>query len=189
MVKLVSFLVFSAAFIWSWFLFHSKSNVGVNIHAGIQSKLAVIIEDAIHNARPNAYNFQMTTLYTKNIEENKISAYFSYRFSEKLEERESSDQTVKGEAVLNRAASEIPDEQKWIIQSVKTDDMAIEFKEGSVIKSGGESAAVEEAPAIETKKPEAVKAVAPDAPPVTAPGTAPVTTPDHTPAPEEKKTE
>lgn len=136
MAKLVSFFLFTAAFIWSWFLFHSQSNVGIGVHAGIQSKLAVIIEDAIHKARPNAYNFQMITLYTKNLEENKISAYFTYRYSEKMEEKESSDQTIKGEAILNRAASEIPDEQKWVIQSVKTDNTAIEFRDGSVIKSG-----------------------------------------------------
>ncbi len=165
MVKLVSFLVFTAAFIWSWCLFHSKSNVGIGIHAGIQSKLAVIIEDAIHKARPNAYNFQIITLYTKNVEENKISAFFTYRYSEKMEERESTDQTVKGEAVLNRAASEIPDEQKWIIQSVKTDDTAIEFRDGSVIKSGDVAAEDATAPALST------------------------TTPSQAPPAEEKKTE
>lgn len=183
MVKLVSFLVFAAAFIWSWCLFHSKSNVGIGVHAGIQSKLAVIIEDAIHKARPNAYNFQIITLYTKNMEENKISAYFTYRYSEKMEEKESTDQTIKGEAVLNRAASEIPDEQKWVIQSVKTEDTTIEFRDGSVIKSGDVSA--EEAPA-EGAAPEGTKPAAGSGAAHAAPAPAPA--PSAPPA-EEKKTE
>lgn len=174
MAKLVSFFLFTAAFIWSWFLFHSKSNVGIGVHAGIQSKLAVIIEDAIHKARPNAYNFQMITLYTKNLEENKISAYFTYRYSEKMEEKESSDQTVKGEAILNRAASEIPDEQKWVIQSVKTDNTAIEFRDGSVIKSSDGSA---EGAATTPDVSESHE------------GTAPAAAPAPTAPAEEKKTE
>lgn len=184
MVKLVSFLVFTAAFIWSWFLFHSKSGVGIGVHAGIQSKLAVIIEEAIQKARPNAYNFQIITLYTKNVEENKISAYFTYRYSEKLEEKESSDQTVKGEAILNRAASEIPDEQKWIIQSVKTDQMNIEFRDGSVISSGEEPVgdAATENPAPEGTAP--AKPAAKSASATPAPTPAPAAPPA-----EEKKTE
>jgi hypothetical protein len=190
MVKLVSFLVFTVAFIWSWFLFHSKSNVGIGIHAGIQSKLAVIIEDAIHKARPNAYNFQMITLYTKNVEENKISAYFTYRYSEKLEEKEHSDQTVKGEAVLNRAASEIPDEQKWVIQSVKTDDQTIEFRDGSVISSGDVSG--EDTDAAATAPEGTAPAAAGNAPGSKAAATstpAPAAQPANAPATEEKKTE
>lgn len=193
MVKLVSFLVFTVAFIWSWFLFHSKSNVGIGIHAGIQSKLAVIIEDAIHKARPNAYNFQMITLYTKNVEENKISAYFTYRYSEKLEEKEHSDQTVKGEAVLNRAASEIPDEQKWVIQSVKTDDQTIEFRDGSVISSGDVSG--EDTDAAATAPEGTAPAAAGNAPgskaaaSAPAPAPVPAAQPANAPATEEKKTE
>jgi hypothetical protein len=152
MMKLASFLVFTAAFIWSWCLFHSKSPVDVSVHAGIQSKLAVMIEEAIHKARPNAFDFQMVTLYTKNLEDNKISAYFTYRYSEALEEKEKSDQVVKGEAILNRMLSENPDEQKWVVQSVKTDNSAIEFHEGSVINSGGETPG--ETPQDEEKKTE-----------------------------------
>jgi hypothetical protein len=144
MMKLASFLLFTAAFIWSWCLFHSKSPVDVSVHAGIQSKLAVLIEDTIQKARPNAYDFQMITLYTKTVEENKVGAYFTYRYSEKLQDKESSDQVVKGEAILNRTVSESPDEQKWVVQSVKTDNSQIEFHEGSVINSGGEGATPEE---------------------------------------------
>ncbi len=152
MVKLVSFVVFTAAFIWTWFLFQSKTTTGIGVHAGLQSKLALLIEGTIRDARPNAYNFQMVSLYTKNLDENKVGAYFSYRYAEKLEGKESVEQAIKGEAVLNRTASENQDEQKWVVQSVKTDNTEIEFQEGSVIGSGMNA---EEIPAeIEQKKTE-----------------------------------
>ena len=166
MVKLVSFIVFTLGFIWTWFLFHSKSATDIGVHAGIQSKLALMIENTIKTAKPNAYNFQMISLYTKTLDENKISAYFSYRFSEKLENKESADQNIKGEAILNRTVSENRDDQKWVIQSVQTNNSAVEFHEGSVIDSNTADAnastppdatvpAVTTAPADSKAKPEA----------------------------------
>ena len=47
MVKLLSFLIFIVAFVWTWFLFNSRSSLGIDVHAGIQSKLSILIEDTI----------------------------------------------------------------------------------------------------------------------------------------------
>jgi hypothetical protein len=183
MIKLASFIVFTAAFIWSWCLFHSKSPVDISVHAGIQSKLAVMIEDAIHKARPNASDFQMITLYTKNLEDNKISAFFSYRYTETLQEKEQTDQIVKGEAILNRTVSENPEEQKWVVQSVKTDNATIEFHEGSIIKSGGETPQADEKENAEEGSKEPVKNAGKEK------VKAPAKEPAKEPAQEEKKTE
>jgi hypothetical protein len=92
---------------------------------------------------------------------------------------------------LNRAASEIPDEQKWVIQSVKTDDQTIEFRDGSVISTGdvsGEDGADAAATAPEGTAP----AAAGNAPGSKAAATAtpaPAAQPANAPATEEKKTE
>ena len=140
MFKLISFFIFVAAFIWTWSLFTTKNAVGIDVHAGIQSKLAVLIEDVIKKKRPNSSNFQLNQIYTEKLEDNKIKAHFSYNFSDLLEDKESTDQTITGDAILSRSLSEDPNVQKWVIQSVKTDSNSLEFREGLVITSEGKTA-------------------------------------------------
>ena len=135
MFKLISFFIFVAAFIWTWSLLTTKNTVGIDIHAGIQSKLAVLIEDVIKKKRPNSSNFQLNQIYTEKLEENKIKAHFSYNFSDLLEDNETTDQSISGDAILTRGLSEDPNVQKWVIHSVKTDSNSLEFKEGMIITS------------------------------------------------------
>lgn len=135
MMKLVSFFIFVAAFIWTWSLLTTKNTIGIDVHAGIQSKLAVLIEEAIKTKRPNSTNFELTKIYTEKLDDNKVKAYFTYKFKDTLEDLEKAEQTISGQAILNRSLSEDPGVQKWVIQSVKTDSNAIEFKEGLVISS------------------------------------------------------
>ena len=137
MMKLVSFFVFVAAFIWTWSLLTSKSTIGIDVHAGIQSKLAILIQDSIKAKRPNSSNFELNKIYTEKLDDNKIKAYFTYKFIDTLEDQEKSEQIISGQAILNRSLSEDPSVQKWVIQSVKTDSSAIEFKEGLVISPDG----------------------------------------------------
>lgn len=134
MGKLISFVVFVAAFAWTWFLFNSQPKVNVGVHAGLQSKLALLIEETIKTSRPQSYDFKMLSLYTQTVDENKVSAHFSYKYAERsTEDRETTHQTVRGEAILNRSPSENPADEKWVVQSVKSDSSNIEFQEGLVI--------------------------------------------------------
>ena len=134
MGKLISFVVFVAAFAWTWFLFNSQPKVNMGVHAGLQSKLALLIEDTIKTSKPQSYDFKMLNLYTQTIDANKVSAHFSYKYSERsLEDKETSHQTITGEAILNRSPSENPADEKWVVQSVKSDNSNIEFQEGLVI--------------------------------------------------------
>ncbi len=139
MIKLLSFIMFVIALSWTWFLFNSKNSIGVDIHAGIQSKLAILIEDTIKKNKPNSSDFQILQLYTEKIDDNRISAKFSFKYSDTLEENEKTTQTLSGEAILNKGLSENPDVQKWIVQSVKTSSAGLEFEEGLVISSDGKS--------------------------------------------------
>ena len=133
MIKLVSFVVFISAFIWTWILFNTHDKIDSSIHAGIQSKLMILIENAVKASRPNSSDFEIVNIYTKKINDNQISAHFSYKFTEHLEEKENVHQAVAGEAILNRTPSENPSDQKWVVQSVKTDNNTIEFQDGLII--------------------------------------------------------
>lgn len=147
MIKLVSFIVFIAAFVWTWFLFNSHDKISMATHAGIQSKFMILIEESVKAAKPNSSNFEILNIYTEKIDDNQISAHFSYKYMDQLQDKEKVSQTLTGEAVLYRGLSENPKNDKWIIKSIKTDNSNIEFQQGLTI-----SPEAENAPPTEEKK-------------------------------------
>ncbi|MBC7420857.1 MAG: hypothetical protein H7328_09015 [Bdellovibrio sp.] len=154
MVKLLSFVLFVVAFVWTWFLFNSHNAVGIDVHAGIQSKLSILIEDTIKKNRPNSSHFQLVQIYTEKIDDNKMSAKFSFKYDDVLEDKETTNQTMNGEAILTRGLSENPQIQKWVVQSVKSNSSNLEFREGLVITSDGKSEEETKAVPVEEKKTE-----------------------------------
>ncbi len=159
MVKIVSLIVFIAAFVLSWLALNGHSTMGIDVHAGIQSKLALLIEDTIKSKRPESENFKLIKMYTEKIDEQKVLAHFSYEFQDQLAsadttEKEKTTQKISGTAILTKALSEDPMIQKWILQSVKTGTETVDFKDGLVITSDGktiEEPAKEPTPATENK--------------------------------------
>ena len=137
MIKLVSFVVFIAAFIWTWFLFNSQTKINMQTHAGIQSKFMVLIEESIKTSKPGSSNFEILNIYTQKIDDNQISAHFSYKFTDKLEDAEEASQTMSGEAVLQRGLSENPENDTWVVKSVKTGSSNVEFQQGLVVNPEG----------------------------------------------------
>lgn len=139
MVKILSLIIFIAAFVLSWCAFSSKSNLGIDVHAGIQSKLTLLIEDTIKAKRPNSQNFKLIKMYTQKIDDLKVIAYFSYEFEDQIPASEPNSQVenvtqkMSGTALLAKSPSEDPSIQKWIVQSVKTGTEAIDFKDGLTI--------------------------------------------------------
>lgn len=136
MIKLVSLFVFLGAFIWTWFLFNSKDKIDFSVHAGIQSRMMVLIEDAVKKSRPASSEFEILNIYTKKINDNQIAAHFTYKYADQMEDKEKVSQLIAGEAILNRSPSENPADQRWVVQSVKTDTNTIEFQDGLIVSSG-----------------------------------------------------
>lgn len=160
MVKILSLLIFITAFILSWCGFNSKSNLGIDIHAGIQSKLTLLIEETVKAKRPQSENFKLIKMYTQKIDDLKVMAHFSYEFEDQMPVTESNSLTEKvtqkiaGSAILAKSLSEDPAIQKWVIQSVKTGNEAVDFKDGLTITSDGSSIEPNEAaPTTETPAP------------------------------------
>ncbi|MES2802195.1 MAG: hypothetical protein V4654_06855 [Bdellovibrionota bacterium] len=133
MIKIFSFVLFVSAFIWTWCLFNSPSQMGTDIHAGIQSKLTILIEDSIKAKRPSMTNFRLNKMYTEKINDTKVKAHFSYQF----DDSDATTQSISGDAILTKALSEDPAVQKWVLQSVKTGSDLVEFKDGLTITSDG----------------------------------------------------
>ena len=106
MIKLVSFIVFIAAFVWTWFLLNSHDKISMATHAGIQSKFMILIEESVKAAKPNSSDFEILNIYTEKIDDNQISAHFSYKYMDQLQDQEKVSQSLAGEAVLYRSLSE-----------------------------------------------------------------------------------
>lgn len=150
MIKIFSFVLFVSAFIWTWNLFNSPSQMGTDIHAGIQSKLTILIEDSVKAKLPSMTNFRLNKMYTEKLDDNKVKAHFSYQY----DDSDATTQTIAGEAVLTKALAEDPAVQKWVLQSVNAGSQALEFKEGTTISSDGtETPETAVQPTTETTEP------------------------------------
>lgn len=157
MIKLVSLVVFISAFVSTWFLFNSRDKIDFAVHAGIQSKMMILIEDAIKHARPNSSDFKIVSIYTRKVNDNQVSAHFIYQYNDQLEDKEKVSQSITGEAILNRTPSENPTDQKWVVQSVKTNNNSIEFQDGMIVNTepaAPQTPSTPSAPPAEEKKTE-----------------------------------
>ena len=139
MIKLGSFIVFIAAFVWTWSLFNSHSKISLATHAGIQSKFMMLIEESVKTAKPKSSNFEITNISTEKIDDNQVSAHFSYKYDDMIQDNEKVSQVMTGEALLYRALSENQNDDKWIVKSIKTDNPSIEFQQGMIVNPGNTS--------------------------------------------------
>lgn len=155
MTKIISPFVLAAALFWTWHIVHSQSAIGFETHSGVQLKLAELIGNTLQAKKPEAENLQIVKIWTAPLNENKIQAVFSYRFTEKSPEGDPADKIIQGEAILHREPTEDPTLDKWVLQSVKTQLESLQFTEGSVVLPETEAAVVtpETAPEnVEEKK-------------------------------------
>lgn len=139
MIKLGSFIVFIAAFVWTWSLFNSHSKISLATHAGIQSKFMMLIENSVKAAKPTSSNFEITNISTEKIDDNQVSAHFSYKYDDLSADNEKVSQLMSGEALLYRSPSENQNDDKWVVKSIKTDNPSIEFQQGMIVNPGNNS--------------------------------------------------
>ncbi|WP_413582786.1 hypothetical protein [Bdellovibrio sp. HCB288] len=140
MKKIVSVIVFVAALVWTWNVIHTNEAIGFETHAGIQTKLAELITNTLSAKKPNAKELRIDKLWTESLNDNKVRAVFSYKFTEISESGESLEQVIEGEAILHREPSEDKTD-KWTLQSVKTTNDIVVFSEGSTVTPGPDAPA------------------------------------------------
>lgn len=155
MKKIVSLVIFAAALFWTWNIIHSTPAIGFETHSGIQMKLADMIKETVMAKKPTAKNFHITRLWTESLSDTKVRAVFSYQFSDTVENNETTEQTVEGEAVLFREPKDESNQDRWVLQSVRTTNDIVTFSEGLVVTPNDDEA------------PEATPAATPAAEPAT----------------------
>jgi hypothetical protein len=143
MKKIVSLIVFAVALIWTWNIIHNSQPIGFETHSGIQQKLAELIKQTIASKKPNAKDLQVTRLWTEPMTDNKVRAVFAYKFTEAADGEEATEQSIEGEAILHREASDSTDVDNWTLQEVKTTNDVLIFSEGSKITPQTDTTTVE----------------------------------------------
>lgn len=133
MSKFLSLILFLAALVWSWSLFHSQDIISLETHARIQNRFVVLIAETLKQHRPNSTDLKIMSIYTQKIDDNQIRAHFSYMFKDQLEGQEAVTQSIEGDAYLYRGLSENPADEKWIAKNIKTNSSSIQFQQDLVI--------------------------------------------------------
>lgn len=137
MSKVFSLIGFVVALVWTWnIVYSSNPSISTETHFNIQARLTEIIREQIAKKKPTASEITIQRLWTEKLSETKLRAVFAYRYKERLEGKEETEQHTEGEAVLFREPTEDRTAQKWILQSVKTTADQINFSEGLVISPG-----------------------------------------------------
>lgn len=155
MFKVITLIVLIAGMIGTWTLLNSPAKMSTQLHAEIQSKLAVLIEETIKTKKPQSSDFQMNQMYTNALSDELVSAHFSYKFKDIMPSEnnnaEGVEQSITGYALLAKTPSENSELQKWVIQSIKTNQESVSFSEGMTVTAGDTAAASESAPPPENK--------------------------------------
>jgi Co/Zn/Cd efflux system component len=149
MKKILSLVVFFALLVWTWNVIHTSPAIGFETHSAIQDKIVDLLTSTLQAKRPQAQNIEVIRLWTENLDENKIRAVFAYKFQDKIaasdspeqsstqsatqDNTQSTDQTIEGEAILQRQSSDDPSLDNWKLLEVKTTGDTVIFREGSTI--------------------------------------------------------
>lgn len=133
MRKILSLVVFTVALVGTWSLIHSSTAIGFETHSGIQEKLIQLITDTVHAKKPHAKDLQITRLWTEAVDDRKVRALFTYKFSEPSDKNEVTERTIEGEVLLHREGNATDKVDKWVIQNVHTTADSLTFNEGLLI--------------------------------------------------------
>ncbi len=132
MTKWVGSVLICIAFFGTWCLFYSEESISMQTHAGIQSKFVQLLQNNIQQTRPESEGFEILSIYTERIDNNQIGTHFTFKFLSKTGEQHATEQ-ISGTAILNRALSENPNIQTWVIKSIKTNGSKIDITDSLVI--------------------------------------------------------
>lgn len=160
MAKILSFLIFTVALIWTWkTVNHAHSSQALLTHAQIQSRLTEIIAQKLIEKKPGLKDLKIVRLWTEDVTDTKIRAVFAYAFSQEIAgegnaKPELTEQSVEGEAFLFKEPGEDKSIQKWVLQSVRTKNESLTFNEGILITPDTKTEGTAEPEAKPTAKPD-----------------------------------
>lgn len=128
MKKIISLVVLLILLIGTWNLIHSTPSVTFETHSIMQDRLADIIKTSLKKNRPSAQNFALVRLWTETLASDRVRAHFIYRFKEGTG-TEAVDQTISGEAFLQKTSGDSSKQENWKVEKVQTSGNQVIFED------------------------------------------------------------
>ncbi len=140
-MKFVALGVLLLVLVWSWRGTQRPGDVPSAIHMSLQTELQQFIQKYISENVPSVKNIRFHRLWTKPIDVDTVDAQFEYSFSSLAEGEGTAKTILAGSARLNRVPGDDPAQEGWSLARVQIDDQTIEFEEGVLIRSDGQTPA------------------------------------------------
>ncbi len=133
-MKFIGIGIFLIALKWTWSIANCEPPVDARTHVQVQSELKSIIAQVISQLRPSATDLKFNSVWTEELEDNRIRAHFSYTFKDQDESGEDIEQGEEGFGILNRIPEPgNPAANAWSLDEVTVSQQIIDFKKSIVI--------------------------------------------------------
>jgi hypothetical protein len=140
-MKYLSVLAFLLLLAWTWNVIHTDQAISFETHAGIQEKLAQVIQQTILNKKPNASGVRIQRLWTEPEGNDKVLANFVYTFQEPDSNGKTVTSQITGHGLLEKQTDDGSGMDRWSLKEVKTTGDSIVFEDGLMVTPGEEPAA------------------------------------------------
>lgn len=137
-MKYLGVLVFVLLLAWTWNVIHRESSISFETHAGIQEKLAQLIQQTIQNKRPQASSIRIEKIWTETTGPDRVMAHFIYSFQEPDVNGSTTTSQITGQGVLEKQDDDGSGLDRWSLTQVKTTNDAVIFEEGLLVTPGDE---------------------------------------------------
>ncbi len=139
-MKYLSVLVFALLLAWSWTLIHSEQRISFETHAGIQEKLAQLIQQTIISKKPAASNIRIEKIWTEPQSANDVLAHFTYSFQEPDTSGKLLTNRIQGQGLLEKQPDDGSGLDHWSLKKFKTDTDSVVFEDGLHVTPGDDEA-------------------------------------------------
>ncbi len=137
-MRALGVIVFSFLMVWTWKVVHSSAAVPFETHAGIQEKVGEMIVKTVQEKRPLAKEISVERVSTEVLPNGKLKVFFTYHFSDSIEDGSFVKNRIVGSGLLEKQETADQDE-RWILNDVKTSSDGLVFEQGLVISPGGKN--------------------------------------------------
>ena len=137
-MKYLSVFMFALLLAWTWNVIHRDAAISFETHAGIQEKLAQLIQQTVMNKRPTASKIQIQKIWTEPKGEDEVLAHFTYSFQEPDTHGKFLTNQITGQSLLQKQTDNGSGLDRWSLKDVKTTGDSVVFEEGLLVTPGDE---------------------------------------------------
>ena len=137
-MKYLSVFMFTLLLAWTWNVIHRETAISFETHAGIQEKLALLIQQTVMNKRPSASKILIQKIWTEPKGQDEVLAHFTYSFQEPDAHGKFLTNQITGQSLLQKQTDNGSGLDRWSLKEVKTTGDAVVFEEGLLVTPGDE---------------------------------------------------